>query len=162
MKSTQYNIRRQELVAAQAAAESATADKDEALETLVEGLKADIRYAENTVDFDDDRLKLLGWAGRKGPTPLAVPGQTRLLEGPRQGAGWVFLDWKGPADGGKAAAYTIERRERPAGPWKQVATAIQTEATLVDQPRGAELEYRVIAINKAGAGPPGNTVVVVL
>ncbi len=32
------------------------------------------------------------------------------------------------------------------------ATAIETEATLVDQPKGAELEYRVITINKSGEG----------
>lgn len=161
-KSTQYNILRQQSVAAQAAAEAATADKDEALETLIEGLKTDIRYAENTVDGDDDKLKLIGWAAKKGPRALAAPGQTRLLEAPRQGAGWVFLDWKAPAEGGKPAAYKVQRRLRGSGDFEDVATAILTEATLVDQPRGAELEYRVIAINKAGAGPPGNTVVVVL
>jgi hypothetical protein len=33
---------------------------------------------------------------------------------------------------------------------------------LVDQPKGAELEYRIIAINKSGDGPPSNTVMVVL
>jgi len=43
-----------------------------------------------------------------------------------------------------------------------VATAIETEATLVDQPKGKELEYRIIAINKAGDGSPSNTVMVVL
>jgi len=37
-----------------------------------------------------------------------------------------------------------------------------TEATLVDQPQKTELEYRVIAINKAGEGSPSNTVMVVL
>ncbi len=54
------------------------------------------------------------------------------------------------------------RRERPAGPWTDVATAIETEITLVDQPRSVEFEYRTIAINKTGDGGPGNTVVVVL
>ena len=43
-----------------------------------------------------------------------------------------------------------------------VATAIETESTLVDQPKGAELEYRVIAINKSGEGSASNTVMVVL
>ena len=129
---------------------------------LVEALKSDIRYAENTVNYDDDKLKLIGWAGRKAATALTPPGQARLLEAPRQGEGWVFLDWKAPIDGGKPAAYRVMRRERPAGPWEDVATAVITEATLVEQPRGTEFEYRVIAVNKAGEGEPSNTQMVVM
>jgi len=162
VKKTLYQSRHDNFLAARAAAESATAAKDEKLGDLVTAMKSDLLYAENTVDYDDDKLKLIGWAGKAAPTPLAVPGQVRLLEAVKQGAGWLTLDWKAPADGGKAAAYTIQRRERPAGAWKQVATAILTEATLVDQPRGVELEYRVIAVNKAGSGMPSNTVIVVL
>ena len=37
-----------------------------------------------------------------------------------------------------------------------------TEATLVDQPRGKELEYQTIAVNKAGEGEPSNTAMCVL
>ena len=70
-KVSRYNIRRQGSVAGQAASESATAAKDEALETLVEGLRDDIRYAENSVDYYDDKLKLIGWAGRKRSQALA-------------------------------------------------------------------------------------------
>ena len=124
--------------------------------------RSDIRYAENTVNFDDDKLKLLGWAGKKAKTPLSVPGQSRLLEAPKQGAGWLFLDWKTPADGGKPRVYKVQRRRRDSGNWEDVATAIITEATLVDQPEKTELEYRVIALNKAGEGPESNTVMVVL
>lgn len=125
-------------------------------------MKDDIDYAENTVDYDDDKLKLIGWAGRKAAAPLAPPGQARLLEAPRQGEGWVFLDWKKPVVGGMVSAYKVMRRERPAGPWEDVATAVISEATLVDQPRGKELEYRIVAINKAGDGEPSNTAMVVL
>ncbi len=157
-----YTTAKNVAIAAQAAAEEATTSKDEALEDLADAMKSDIRYAENTVDYDDDKLKLLGWAGRKAATPLAAPGQARLLEAPRQGEGWVFLDWKAPIDGGAAAAYKVMRRERPAGPWEEVATAVITEATLVEQPRGKELEYRIIAVNKAGDGEPSNTAMVVL
>lgn len=39
---------------------------------------------------------------------------------------------------------------------------IMTEATLVGQPEKTELEYRVIAANKAGKGQESNTVMVVL
>jgi len=149
-------------IAAKAAAEAATTSKDDVLETLTDAMKSDIRYAENTVDFDDDKLKLIGWAGKKAPTPLAIPGQTRLLEAPRQGDGWVFLDWKAPVDGGAPSAYKVMRRERPDGPWAETATAVITEATLVEQPKGKELEYRIIAVNKAGDGEPSNTEMVVL
>jgi len=157
-----YTTARNAAIAAQAAAEEATTAKDEALEDLADAMKSDIRYAENTVDFDDDKLKLIGWAGRKAATPLAPPGQARLLEAPKQGEGWVFLDWKAPIDGGAPAAYKVMRRERPEGPWEDAATAVITEATLVEQPRGKELEYRIIAINKAGDGEASNTAMVVL
>lgn len=149
-------------IAAQAAAEEATADKDDALDSLAEAMKTDIRYAENTVNFDDDKLKLIGWAGKKSSTALQVPGQTRLLEAAKQGDGWVFLDWKKPSDGGNVAAYKVMRRERPEGSWSEVATAVISEATLVEQPKGKELEYNIIAVNKAGDGEPSNTVMVVL
>ena len=86
----------------------------------------------------------------------------RQLEAPKQGDGWVFLDWKQPTEGGRVSAYKIQRRQRPEVAWQDVATAIETESTLVDQPKGAELEYRIIAINKAGEGSPSNTVMVVL
>jgi len=49
-----------------------------------------------------------------------------------------------------------------AGSWEEVATAVISEATLVEQPRGKEFEYRIIAVNKAGEGEPSNTAMVVL
>ncbi len=155
-----YQTQQGIFLAAHAAAEQATGDKDDALENLIEALKNDIRYAENTVNFDDDKLKLIGWAGKKAPTALPPPGQSRLLEAPKQGAGWVFLDWKSPADGGKPKAYKVQRRSD--GSWQDVATAILSEITLVDQPEKTQLEYRVIAVNKAGEGQASNTVMVVL
>jgi hypothetical protein len=45
---------------------------------------------------------------------------------------------------------------------QNVATAIKTESPLADQPLKTKLEYRVIAVNKSGVGPPSNTVMVVL
>jgi len=67
-----------------------------------------------------------------------------------------------PVDGGRVIAYKIQRRNRPEGTWQDVATAIETESTLVDQSKAVELEYRVIAINKSGDGSPSNTVMAVL
>jgi len=161
-KTLKYLSFRDTAMAKQAFAQAATATKDEVLADLGDAMKADIRYAKNTVDFDDEKLKLIGWAGRKAATPLAIPGQARLLEAPRQGEGWVFLDWKAPTDGGNPSAYKVMRRERPAGLWEDAATVVITEATLVEQPRGKELEYRIIAVNKSGDGEPSNTAMVVL
>ena len=41
-------------------------------------------------------------------------------------------------------------------------TAVISKAALVEQPRGNELEYRVIGLNKAGESQSGNAVNVVL
>jgi hypothetical protein len=157
-----YTAAKNALTTAQVAAEQATALKDEKLVTLIDGMKSDIRYAENTVNFDDEMLKLIGWGGRKAPTALEPPGQSLLLEARNQGEGMVAFTWKAPVDGGKPSAYRILRRERPAGPWGDVGTAVVTEASLADQPRGKEFEYRIVSINKAGEGEPSNTVLVVL
>ena len=157
-----YITARDAAVAAVAAAEQATAAKNEALQALTDDMKADLRYAETTVNYDDDQLKLIGWGGRKSKTSLEAPGQTRSLEAPREGEGWVFLDWKEPVDGGAVAAYKIQRRLRPDGPWSDAGMAIESEITLTNQERGKEWEYRVLAVNKAGEGEPSNTVMAVL
>ena len=75
---------------------------------------------------------------------------------------FFMLDWKKPADGGSVSAYKIMRRERPAGAWAEAAMAVTSDATLVEQPTGKELEYLVTAVNKAGEGQPSNTEMVVL
>ena len=67
---------------------------------------------------------------------------------------------KCPLDGGKPKVYKVQRRSD--GNWADVATAILTEATLVEQPERTELEYRVITMDKAGEGEPSDTVMVVL
>jgi len=149
-------------VAAQAAAEQATETKAAGLEELITAMKADLRYAEDAVNFDDAKLTALGWGGMAAATALEVPGQPRSLESPRQGEGWIFLDWKKPADGGSVAAYKIERREQPTGTWMLVSMAIESEATLNNQERGKDWEYRIIATNKAGESIPSNTVAAVL
>lgn len=149
-------------VAAQAAAQQATEAKQGGLETLTTAMKKDLRYAEDAVNDNDAKLAALGWSGRAEPTPLQLPGQPRSLEAPKEGPGWLFLDWKKSPDGGKAAFYRVERREPSAEEWMMVGTALETEITLNNQERGKEWEYRVIAMNKAGESEASNTVTAVL
>lgn len=149
-------------VAAQAAAEQVTVTKAAGLVELTDAMKAVLRYAEDKVAHDDAKLSVLGWGSKAVATALQAPGQARSLEIPRQGEGWVFLDWKSPADGGAVASYKVERRERPAGSWAIVSMALDSETTLTNQERGKDWEYRVIAVNKAGEGTPSNTAAAVV
>lgn len=149
-------------IATQAAAKQATDSKQASVDETITAMKSVLRYAEDAVQGDDAKLAQLGWGGRAVAHPLQVPGQPRLLETLQQGAGWLTLDWKKPADGGAAASYKIERRGRAEGDWKLAGIAIETEVTLNNQERSKEWEYRVIAINKAGEGVPSNIVTAVL
>ena len=150
-------------VKALAASKQATDTKQADIDHMMTEMKGILHYAEDTVHDDDAKLSELGWGGRAEPHALQVPGQPRLLEVPGQGAGWLTLDWKKPADGGSPASYKIERRELTEnGTWALAGIAIDTEVTLNSQEHGKEWEYRVIAINKAGEGEPSNTVTAVL
>nr|VFK56126.1 MAG: hypothetical protein BECKTC1821F_GA0114240_100921 [Candidatus Kentron sp. TC] len=40
--------------------------------------------------------------------------------------------------------------------------AMDTEVSLTNQPRGVRLEFRVVAVNKAGEGEPSNGVLATL
>jgi len=156
-----FRTKRDDSIAANAAAEQAVADKDAALANLTELMKTDLRYAENTVDFDDAKLKLLGWSAKAAPTELKAPGQTLSLEVPTQGEASLTLSWQAPIDGGKVSAYRVVRRIEE-GADEDVATAVKPEASLTDQPLRTKLAFKVIAINKAGQGPESNTIEVVL
>ena len=150
-------------VRAQAAAKQATDTKQTDFDALIMDMKTVLHYAEDTVQGDDAKLSELGWGGRSVPHALEAPGQPRLLEVLRQGAGWLTLDWKQPADGGAAASYKIERRDlSEGGAWKLAGMAVDTEITLNNQTHGKEWEYRVIAVNKVGEGEPSNMVAAVL
>jgi len=150
-------------IAAQAAAEQATANKHVALQTYADDIKNNLRYAENAVNFDDLKLKTIGWGGRREKTPLTPPGRALDLTATGQGEGRINLHWAKPIDGGKVTAYTVLCRERTAGSqWGSQGTAIATKITLTGQQRGKELEYGVVAMNKAGDGPVSNTVTAIL
>lgn len=143
---------------AQAAAAQATTAKLEALRALTEGIKSDLRYAENTVNDDDGKLKMLGWGSKAPRTVLEAPGQPRNFESPQRDSTSITFTWKESQEGGKAQAYCLQRRERLEGAWNTVATALTTQITLADQPRGTGFEYRVVGMNKAGESKPSNIV----
>lgn len=159
---TAFTTARDSAMTAEARAKEATEAKNFELTQLVGYMKTDLHYAEDQVKGDDALLRLIGWGGRRAPTPLAPAGQALLLEVRRQELTTLDLTWKAPIDGGKPSAYRVQRRERPEGTWGDLVTVFVTEVRLTEQPRGKEFEYRVIAANKAGDGEPSNTVVVVL
>jgi len=149
-------------VVATAQARQGTATKDEAFDKLVDLMKTDLRYAESTTRNEDGQLQLLGWGAPRSRTATGLPGQVRTLEVLREGKGWLFLDWKEPVDGGRPAAYKIQRRSPGTTDWTDVGMAIESEITLYGQEPGIEFEYRVIAANKAGEGPASNVARAVL
>ena len=108
------------------------------------------------------QLRLMGWDVRKTPTAPDLPGIPRAFRAIHQGEGWVFFDWRTPADGGPVVSYKIERRERPAGDWAIADMALKSETMIANQPRGKDLEHRVIPVNTTGEGEPSATIAVVL
>ncbi len=157
-----YIAAKNALVEAAAAYKAALDEKDAALRVLTRGMRKNLRYAENAVDRNGAQLGLLGWGGHGAGTALTAPGQPKYLVAVEQGENWVRLRWKAPDDGGAVAVYKIERKRVPAGPWEMAGMSVRKSATLPDQPRGQELEYRVVAFNRVGDGLPSNSVAAVL
>lgn len=158
---TDYITSRDAVTAAEANLKTMHSDKDSHLSELVQRMKDEISYAEMLAHNDDAILNLIGWSNRAQPTALQPPGQCRALEIIDQGAGWVRIDWKEPVDGGKPAAYKVQRSE-DAGNFTDVATAVESEAILLNQPTMKTLSYKVRAVNKAGEGMESNTISIIL
>ena len=108
-------------------------------------------------------MKLISWSGRAEPQKQQPPTQARLFEIIKFGAGWLKADWKEPLGGGRVQMYQLMRRElKSGGDMKECGSSVVSEITLVDQPRNVELEYAVVAINKAGQGEISNAVMITL
>ena len=56
-------------------AKRATKEKGEVLKRLKSDIKSDLRYAEYRTEFDDRRLRLIGWGAHRSDKPLNPPGQ---------------------------------------------------------------------------------------
>jgi hypothetical protein len=169
IKRLQYNTASNAQTEALAAAQVATETKDLKLADLEDTMRDELKKSEVDVGSDSEKLEYIGWGPKASPSPADPPGQPRNLDAAVQGAGTILLDWKAPArgSGGSVRTYVIERRDQPEGggefgEWAQAGIALETEATLMNQPRGVQLEYRVKAINTGGQSPPSNTFAAVL
>lgn len=149
----------------QATAQQSTALKKTMTKDAARVMKAMLNYASDAVQDNDAKLTAIGWGAIAEPTPhvLVPPGQPRDLRVTQQHEDSLDIEWTMPADGGAVAFYKVEQREQTeGGKWKIASSGVHTNETLTDQERGKVWEYRVIAINKAGASLPSNTVTAVL
>ncbi len=156
-----YQEKNAALARSRAEAKIRRVDKNKALKTLKDSMRADLRYAEVTARRHPEQLAQLGWGSRRPRTALKPPGEVRNIAIRDEGDTWVLLTWEPPDDGGEVAVYQIQRR-KPGGEWKDVATSIDRLELLRDQPRGVDLEFRIVAMNRAGTGGPSATVKAVL
>ena len=159
---TRYTRAKETAASAEATAAVAFDEKQDAIQDLTDRMKSVVRYAEIAVRQDESKLKALGWSARRDPVSLQPPGEPRTLEVKREGKGWVYLDWKAPAEGGSVSAYRVLTRTAGSIEWKEVVLSFESMAVLTDQPLGVDLEFQVIAINKAGKSLPSNLTVVSL
>jgi Fibronectin type III domain len=158
----EFNAATVAVVAAETLTRERHVAKDEALDRLVDGVKADLRYAEVMVRDQPEKLGQVGWGLPRTRVSIETPGEVRDIAIRAEGDTWVVLDWNPPVDGGEVASYTIQCRNHVGGSWEDIATSVDTEEVLRGQPRGVELEYRVTAMNKAGTGRPSAIVKAVL
>ena len=135
--------------------------KNRSLKTMKDSMRANLRYAEVMARRHPQKLVSLGWGKRRPRTPLQPPGEVRDIAIRNEGDTWLLLGWEAPVDGGAVAVYQVQRR-KPGGSWEDVATSMDPIELLREQPRGVDLEFRVVALNRAGAGPPSATVTAVL
>ena len=96
-------------------------------------------------------------------TFAAVSSRTDVTVGDSAGRfGLYCLEWKKPKDGGPVATYLVQVSHAGKGDWRTASLCFETEITLAEQERGVQLEYQVVALNKAGEGLPSNVVAAVL
>jgi hypothetical protein len=89
-----HNTVKTAAVSAQSSAREQHALKDDALEALVDALKANLRYAEVAVRDQPEKLNELGWGTPRTGKGFDVPGQVRDISMVAQGPGWLLLDYE--------------------------------------------------------------------
>jgi hypothetical protein len=163
---TAYKTNRTTQDAAIATAKVATATKDDKLGTLMATMKNCLKLSEVDTAAAPEKLAEIGWGPKAQPQPTVAPGQPLALAAVLEGPGCLTLTWSKPVTGGAVRNYLIQRRDKLSsgafGPWNMLVSNYTTEQYLQDQPRGIEMEYRIVSSNIAGESDPSNTVVVVL
>jgi len=170
-----YNQAAEDQLTAVAKAQIATQAKQTAFERLQKTIKSQLKQSQVDTAGNPENLNYIGWGPRAVAHPVESPGQPMMLESVDEGAGTLTIRWKRPVQGsgGPVRTYIIERRQLASGQsqvddnsrsevWKQAGISLETTVSLKDQPRGVQLEYRTMAINKSGQSEPSNTIAVVL
>jgi hypothetical protein len=153
-----FNGAKESAAAAQGAAAEAFEAKADAMQDLSDKMKNVLRYAEIVVGPEEGKLKNIGWSRRSDPVEMQPPGAPRTLEVKREGKGWVYLDWKTPAEGGTVSAYRVLSRTSGDTDWNELLLSFESMTVLTDQPQGVDLEFQIVAINKAGVSLPSNLI----
>ncbi len=148
-----------ERTTAEAALREIIERETDAYDDLDDDMKTDIKYAE-MMTKDDAKLKQIGWSGRAAPQPLQPPNVPRAFEILEQGKGSAHFDWKEPAGGGAVKMYRVMMMEvgGTSGGWKEVASAVESEAVVSGQANGKEYLFCVVAVNSAGESGQSNAV----
>lgn len=159
-KLEDFTAKRDEIFVDEAALSEKYDDKEDLKFDLTETMKQLIGFLQAMSNNDPSEMASIG-IGADSPRISAAPSQPRTLEIVSQTNAEVKLDWKNPSQG-NVSAYRVERREMPNGDWQICFSGKESEAALVNQPKGKELEYRAIAFNANGDSPPSNTVTLTL
>ena len=162
-----YQADRQSQSDARSQAQIATETKSQQLDALTDLMKNDLKVSEVDVADEPEKLTQIGWGPKAPPQPTVAPGQPDDFLPIAEGQGTVWLKWSKPKTGGAVRNYLIQRRDQneaggPFTSWMLIDSTFNSEINISDQPRGIEMEYRVIAANEAGQSIPSNTAPVVL
>ena len=162
-----YNTARVAQAEAQAVAKNATINKNEKQDQLEQQMRKILFLADHDCITEPGNLDYIGWSDRRSPTSLSKPGQPGGLVPAYEGPGSLTLRWHKPSGGGAVSSYRVERSDQPEGggvpgPWTLISNSFEESITLGTQPRGIEMQYRVIATNPAGDSLASNIATVVL
>ena len=149
---------------ADAAAKTATLDKNDKLGALTNLMKTDLAWAVKVPGVTAEDLERLGWGFPDPPKELQVPAMCPNFRLHNIMGRTVDFDWDKPSyrEGGKPTGFSVYRRVANAGDAWTLSHVVFGASALEDIeefPPGT-WEVGVRASNRAGEGPLSNTVTV--